>query len=252
MLSANPRFFRSEEHELAKAQRKLSAERKGPVVWYRRLRVVQHIHERIGNKRLDFIHKESRKLVDCFGVIAFEDLNVKGMQQKGNLAKSIGWSMFINATRCKAEEAGSKVVLVSPNGTLQICSRHGLTVKKDLSERTRRCGRGLVLDRDLNASINILRLGLHSLSQMGIEAHTLQGGIRLVTISNGIPLRESTQSSENKTCDTTAISKQTVFPLWHLAFQYQQFLSAQKHFSISVKSSTKSQRVLFQLFNLFD
>ncbi len=174
----NPRFFRSEEYELVKAQRKLSAEKKGSVEWRRRLRIVQRVHERISNKRSDFIHKESRKLVDRFGIIAFEDLNVKGMQQNGNLAKSIGdagWSMFVNATRCKAEEAGSKVVLVNPSGTSQACSRCGLTMKKDLSERTHRCECGLVLDRDLNASINILRLGLQSLGLNTVEAHTLQG-----------------------------------------------------------------------------
>jgi putative transposase len=174
----NPRFFRSEEYELAKAQRKLSAEKKGSIEWVRRLRVVLRVHERIGNKRLDFIHKESRKLVDRFGVIAFEDLNVKGMQRNGNLAKSIGdagWSMFVNATRCKAEEAGSEVVLINPSGTSQVCSRCGLIVRKDLSERIHRCKCGLVMDRDLNAAVNILRLGLQSLSQMGIEAHALQG-----------------------------------------------------------------------------
>jgi putative transposase len=174
----NPRFFRSEEYELAKAQRKLSAEKKGSVEWRRRLRVVQRVHERIGNRRSDFIHKESRKLVDRFGVIAFEGLNVKGMQQNGNLAKSIGdaaWGLFVNATRCKAVEAGSKVVLVNPKGTSQACSRCGLIVKKGLSERMHRCGCGLVLDRDLNASINILRLGLQSLALTDIEAHPLQG-----------------------------------------------------------------------------
>ena len=85
----------------------------------------------------------------------------------------VGWSMFVNATRCKAEEAGSKVVLVNPKGTSQTCSRCGLTVKKGLSERMHRCECGLVVDRDLNASINILRLGLQSLSQTGIEAHAL-------------------------------------------------------------------------------
>jgi putative transposase len=174
---ANPRFFKNEEHELAKAQRRLSAEKKGAFEWRRRLKVVQRVHERIANKRNNFVHQESRKLVDRFGVIAFEDLNVKGMQQNANFAKSIGdagWSMFVNAARCKAEEAGSKVVLVNPNGTSQMCSRCGLIVKKDLSERTHRCECGLVLDRDLNASINILRLGLQSLALTGIEAHALQ------------------------------------------------------------------------------
>ena len=173
----NPRFFRNEEAELAKAQRKMSAEKKGSIVWRRRLGVVQRVHERIGNKRNNFVHQESRKLVDRFGVIAFENLNVKGMMQNGNLAKSIGdagWSMFVNTARYKAEEAGSKIVLVNPNGTSQICSRCGLVVKKDLSERTHRCECGLEIDRDLNAAINILRLGLQSLGLNTVEAHDLQ------------------------------------------------------------------------------
>jgi putative transposase len=51
-----------------------------------------------------------------------------------------------------------------------------LIVKKNLNERLHSCKCGLVVDRDLNAAINILRLGLQSLSQMGIEAHPLQGG----------------------------------------------------------------------------
>jgi putative transposase len=174
----NPRFFRAEEQELAKAQRRLSVEEKGSIEWRKRLKVVQRVHERIANKRSNFIHQESRKLVKRFGFVAFEDLNVKGMQQNNNcgLAKSIAdasWGMFVNAARNKAEEAGSKVVLVNPKFTSQACSRCGLIVKKDLSERTHLCECGLVMDRDLNAAINILRLGLQSLSQTGIEAHAL-------------------------------------------------------------------------------
>jgi putative transposase len=173
----NPRFFRAEEAELAKAQRRLSAEKKGSEEWHKRLKVVQRVHERIGNKRCDFVHQESRKLVNRFGVIAFEDLNVEGMMQNGNLAKSIGdagWSMFVNTTRSKAEEAGSKVVLVNANGTSQVCSRCGLVVKKELGERTHRCECGLVLDRDLNAAVNILRLGLQSPGLKTVEAHDFQ------------------------------------------------------------------------------
>ena len=173
---ANPRFFRSEEHALAKAQRRLSAEEKGSVEWRRRLKVVQRIHERVANKRSNFIHQESRRLVNRFGVVAFEDLHIRGMQQNHCLAKSIGdagWGMFVNATRSKAEEAGSRVVLVNAKGTSQTCSRCGMIVEKSLGERVHRCECGLVLDRDLNASINVLRLGLQSLSQMGIEAHAL-------------------------------------------------------------------------------
>jgi len=152
-------------------------QKKGSIEWYKKLKVVQRVHERIANKRSNFIHQESRKLVNRFGVIAFEDLDIKGMQQNNNhgLAKSIAdasWGMFVNAARNKAEEAGSKVVLINSKFTSQACSRCGLIVPKELSERTHRCKCGLEMDRDLNAAINILRLGLQSLSQMGIEAHT--------------------------------------------------------------------------------
>lgn len=171
----NPRFYRKEEHELARVQRKLSAEEKGSDKWYMRLKIVQRVHERIGNKRSNFIHQESRKLVNRFCTIAFESLSIKDMQGNHCLAKSIGdagWNMFVNAMRNKAEEAGSKIVLVNPNGTSQICSRCGLVVKKGLDERTHTCKCGLVIDRDLNAAINIMRLGLQSLSPKGgIEAH---------------------------------------------------------------------------------
>jgi putative transposase len=85
------------------------------------------------------------------------------------LAKSISdlaWGMLVKATESKAAYAGSKVVLVDPRQTSQMCSRCGLIVKKDLSERVHCCSEcGLSMDRDLNAAINILRLGMQSLSK---------------------------------------------------------------------------------------
>ena len=99
------------------------------------------------------------------------------MLQNHNLAKSISdvaWRMLVKATESKAAYAGSKVVLVDPKYTSQICSRCGLIVKKDLSERVHNCPNcGLSLDRDLNAAINILRLGLQSLRINAIDAHVL-------------------------------------------------------------------------------
>jgi len=114
-----------------------------------------------------FANKVSRQLVDRYGVIVFEDLNIKGMMQNHRLAKSIGgvaWGMLVKATESKAAYAGSKVVLVDPRNTSQMCSRCGLIVKKDLSERVHSCPEcGLSMDRDHNAAINILRLGMQSL-----------------------------------------------------------------------------------------
>ena len=74
MKIENPRFFRIDEKELAKAQRKLSKAEKGTPERAKRRKAVQHIHQRIANRRKDFAHKLSRELVDSFGMIVFEKL----------------------------------------------------------------------------------------------------------------------------------------------------------------------------------
>ena len=85
----NPRFFRSEETELVRVQMKLSTASKCSPERTKALKVVERVHERIANLRSNFINKGSHGLVDWFGVVAFEDLNIKGMLQNGSLAKSI-------------------------------------------------------------------------------------------------------------------------------------------------------------------
>lgn len=162
----NPRIYKTEEKNLAKAQRKFSVAIKGSTERRKRLKVVQRIHERITNKRKDFIHKVSRNLVDTYRHIVFEDLTIMNMLKNHCLAKAISdasWGMLINITTSKAEEAGSEVILVDPRNTSQMCSRCGAIVKKNLSIRMHECPNcGLVMDRDENAAINILRLGLQS------------------------------------------------------------------------------------------
>jgi putative transposase len=105
--------------------------------------------------------------VNRFGTIVFEDLNITNMQKNHHLAKSIAdvaWNQFVTITRSKAEDAGSHVILVNPRNTSQMCSRCGMIVAKTLSDRVHSCPHcGLVMDRDQNAAINILRLGLQSL-----------------------------------------------------------------------------------------
>jgi putative transposase len=176
---ANPKFFRQAEKQLAKAQKKLSAVPKGSAECKKRRKVVARVHERIANKRKDFAHQESRKLVNRFGVMVFEKLNIRGMLKNHNLAKSIAdaaWSQLVTFTSYKAENAGRRVVQVNPRNTSQMCSRCGALVKKDLSVRIHDCLRcGLVLDRDHNSAINILALGLQSIGQQAIEAAFLVG-----------------------------------------------------------------------------
>jgi putative transposase len=163
----NPRFFRRDEKELAKAQRKLSKAEKGTPERAKRRKAVQHIHQRIANRRMNFAHQESRKLVNAFGLMVFEDLRIKNMLQNHHLAKSIqdaAWRQLIQYTTYKAENAGREVVLVEPRNTSQICSGCDEIVEKSLAVRVHECPFcGLVMDRDENAAINILRLGLESL-----------------------------------------------------------------------------------------
>jgi putative transposase len=162
----NPRFFRTDEKALAKAQRRFSKAEKGTPEQKKARKIVARIHERIANRRLNFAHQTSRKVVDRFGTIVFEDLDIQNMQKNHHLAKSIAdvaWNMFIRITESKAEDAGSRVVLVNPRNTSQMCSRCGMIVAKTLSDRAHSCPQcGLVMDRDQNAAINIMRLGLQS------------------------------------------------------------------------------------------
>lgn len=164
----NPRFFRKAQPALAKVQRRLDKEPKGSPERAFRRKAVALTHEKIGNRRRDFSHKLSRRLVEEFGTLCFEDLNIKNLVH-GNLAKSIldaAWRQLISLTAVKAAWAGRTFVLVNPRNTSKMCSQCGILVEKDLSVRTHDCPScGLVLDRDHNAAINILRLGLQSLGR---------------------------------------------------------------------------------------
>ncbi len=137
---ANPRFFRTEEKALAHVQRKHSTLAKGT--------------------------KESRKIVNRFGIIAVEDLTINRMIHNHCLAKSIAdasWSAFFAQLSAKAEEAGRQLVKVNPAYTSQTCSTCGHRHPMPLSERIFACPCCHAhLDRDLNAAKNILGLGLQA------------------------------------------------------------------------------------------
>jgi len=160
----NPRFFRSDEQALVKTQRK------------RKKRQVARIHERIANRRRNFAHQLSRSLVITYGLIVFENLNIQGMVRNHSLAKSIqdaAWKQLIQFTAYKAAKAGRKVLTVDPRHTSQRCSRCGQIVAKTLAERIHHCHCGLHLDRDHNAALNILALGLQGIGKLPIEAAPL-------------------------------------------------------------------------------
>ncbi len=162
----NPRFFRKDEKELVKAQRKLSKEEKGTPERIKRRKPISRIHERIGFRRKNFAHQESRKIVNRFSFIAIEDLEINRMIHNRCLAKSISdaaWSLFFTLLFVKAVEAGRTIVKVNPSYTSQTCYACGHRQKMPLSKRTFLCPCcKFETDRDHNAACNILRLGLQS------------------------------------------------------------------------------------------
>jgi putative transposase len=165
---ANPRFFRCEEHALAKAQRRLSHEEQGTPERAKRRRVVARVHERTAWRRGDFTHQHRRRLVHHFDLIAVEDLSVNRMVHNHCLAKSIhdvAWSQFASLLSYKAAWAGRKFVAVNPAYTSQDCSQCGhRKIDLTLADRIYTCSCcGVVLDRDRNASLNMLGVGLHTL-----------------------------------------------------------------------------------------
>jgi len=176
----NPRFFRKEEKALAKVQRKHSKLAKGTAERRKHRKAVARVHERIAWRRGNFTHQESRKIVNSHGVICVEDLTVNRMVHNHCLAKSIhdaAWSAFFAQLSCKAEEAGRTFVKVNPAYTSQTCSRCGHRQAMPLSERTFHCPYCLLsIDRDLNAALNILAVGLHSIGIQSVEAPVFMRG----------------------------------------------------------------------------
>jgi len=156
----NPKHLIQSEKKLTTKQRCLSRKKKDSANRKKARKIVAKLHCKVRNQRSDFHHKVSRSIVDNYGFIAVEDLNIKGMVRNHHLAKHIsdaGWGQFLNYLTNKAAEAGCRVEKVAPHYTSINCSRCGNSVPKTLANRIHRCPFcNVVLDRDHNAAINIL------------------------------------------------------------------------------------------------
>ena len=158
----NPRLFKKAQKRLGRAQRRVARREKFSKRWKKAVRLVAKIHRKVFNQRNDFQHKLSRKIVNNYGIIFVEDLNVKGLS-RGRLAKSVydaGWAAFFRKLLYKAESAGRRFSSVDPRGTSQRCPC-GEANPKRLSDRGHVCLHcGLVTTRDQAAAMEVLRLGL--------------------------------------------------------------------------------------------
>jgi putative transposase len=158
----NPRHYQRAHAKLRLAQRRVARRKRGGRNRRKAVDLLQKAHDKMKNQRADFQHKVARQLVNTYGVIAVEDLHIKGLAS-GMLAKSVndaGWSAFISKLAYKASEAGRKLVHVDPRGTSQTCLC-GAAVPKTLNQRWHQCPDcGLSAARDHVSAQLILGLGL--------------------------------------------------------------------------------------------
>lgn len=158
----NPRFYQQAQKKLRRAQRRVARRKKRSNRRRKAVILLRKIHQHIFNQRLDHQHKLARMLVNQYGFIAVEDLNVKGLAG-GMLSKQVhdaSWASFIAKLAYKAEEAGRQLVKIDPRGTSQRCPC-GAKVPKKLSDREHVCTAcGLITTRDHASAAEILRLGL--------------------------------------------------------------------------------------------
>jgi len=153
-LSKSLKRLRSRQKRLSRTQKKSNNRRKQVVR-------VARLHEQVANQRRDFCHKVARYYVDNFDFVAVEDLNIAGMVKTIDAEKKckrikrhmrrntydVSWRKFFDVLSYKAEWAGKTMVKINPSYTSQIYKY------------------GMSIDRDYNASLNILERGLKQIGQ---------------------------------------------------------------------------------------
>ena len=212
----NPRWMRNELPLLADLQRQRSRKKKGSLRYIRLTRQTVRLYERIGNRRREFLHQETAKLVRACAVIATEELQLKNMSRsaKGTLEKpgrrirqkaglnreilSAGLGMAHQMLAYKAVEAGTRLHLsytrqLKPS---QRCSGCWALVPKTLSQRVHDCPHcGCSMPRDKNSALVVI-----------IDAHTPGTGVA----ARPKPLARQRAKLKSATRETPATTTQVV------------------------------------------
>jgi len=162
----NPRWFKKSLAKLRVLHRQASRREQGSHRQSKSYTAIARLNERIANQRHDYLHKITTILVQEYSGIAIEDFPLAFMNQNQRLALSsfdAGLGKVRQLLKYKSEEAGGEVIAVNPAYTSQLCSNCGSIVEKSLKDRIHECHYcGLVLDRDVNAARNILKLALEN------------------------------------------------------------------------------------------
>ena len=163
----NPKWLRKSLNKLKKEQHKLSRKKKGSNNRRKQRIKVAKIHEKITNQRKDYLHKLSCHITNENQVIVIEDLKVRNMMKNEKLSRAIGevgWYEFRTMLQYKCDWKGRELIIAPTNyASSQLCSNCGnkSSQTKDLDCRTYVCPVcGLKIDRDINASKNLLKLAM--------------------------------------------------------------------------------------------
>lgn len=161
----NPRHLIKAEQRLRTLQKRLSRKKKGSNRRNRARMILARQHEKVANRRQDYLHKISTKIVRENQAIVVEDLNTKGMMRNHRLSKAIGacgWSTFFKMLEYKCERQGKTFIRIGRfDPSSKTCSCGHVYKGLKLFEREWVCPNcGSVNDRDLLAACNIKRFGL--------------------------------------------------------------------------------------------
>jgi putative transposase len=174
----NPQFYRKSEKQLNRANRQKSKKyKKGAKPQSKnyhkaRCRYAKK-HLRVSRQRKEYCKRVAYSVIRSNDLIAYEDLNVKGMVKNRHLSKSISdvaWSTFRQWLEYFGKKYGKFTIAVAPQNTSQNCSNCGQKVKKSLSTRTHVCPHcGYVEDRDINAAKNILQKARRAICSLALD-----------------------------------------------------------------------------------
>lgn len=173
----SPKFHKQSLKEEAKIHRKIHKHAKGTRLRKKYVKALRKVRKRIANKRKNFNHHISKKIINSYSSFYLEDLNLNQLSETNlkninRTYRDVAFGQFKRFLTYKAENAGKKVTLVNPEYTSQMCSACGKIQKKKISERDHICMCGYSDCRDINAAKNILRLGLQPLGN-SLEAREI-------------------------------------------------------------------------------
>ncbi|MCD2201443.1 transposase [Halobacterium sp. KA-4] len=176
-----------ERKRLEREQRSLSRKEYESNNWEKQRQQVAEVHARMTNKKRDFKHKLAHYYTTEYDAVFVEDLNVKGMLESPENARNkaeVGWRDFISILKHHGRKRGCHVVEVEPRGTTKECARCGVETAKPLWVREHSCAScGFRLDRDFNASLNVLSRGLEDLGVGYSEDTPVETATAMDTVS---------------------------------------------------------------------